>query len=196
MIGVIDVPWGNRGSLEKALLKIGLPFFRVEGPSDIESSDALILPGVGHFSALSEFLDQGWRPFLQHYKRPFLGICLGMHSLFKESEESSGNGLGIFKERIRFLNVTPSPHMGWNNLEGKDSYLLKGLMNEDFYFAHSYGLGPLNGALSVTTIDGVKICSSIKRDNFYGVQFHPEKSGEAGYQLLRNFYDLSSDRCL
>ena len=192
MIGILNVPWGNKISLERALGRLEIPFQRINNPFFIDRCESLIFPGVGHFSSLLSFLDEGWRGPLMRYKKPLLGICLGMHSLFKESEESKGKGLGLLQKKVRLLPQSPCPHMGWNTLEGEEkSPLLKGLMNEDFYFVHSYAVTNVKESLSLTNIDGLQICSAVAKDNFFGVQFHPEKSGEAGMQLLKNFWEMT-----
>ena len=111
-----------------------------------------------------------------------------MHALFEGSEESKGEGLGIINKKIKKLTLNPCPHMGWNNLvKRKSSSLLNGLFDEDFYFAHSFGIGKINESISISIIDDFIISSCVKKNNFIGVQFHPEKSGIAGLEILKNF---------
>jgi len=188
MIGLINVPWGNSRSLKVALKRLNLKFKVISDSKKINECTKIIFPGVGNFSTLVTFLDNGWREVLKEEKKPFLGICLGMHALFKGSDESEGEGLGIIDEKIKELPINPCPHMGWNNAEkNKGDWLLEDFFGEDFYFSHSYGISRIDESISITKVDHFEISSSVKKNNFIGLQFHPEKSGEVGLEILKKF---------
>ena len=200
-IAIIDYGSGNLRSVQKALEKLG---FAAEISSDsdfISRSCAVILPGVGAFDPAIQELKS--KDLIETIKneiktgKPFLGLCLGMQLLFDDSEEGKEKGLGILKGRVkRFESVErlKVPHMGWNNIKiKKSSPILKGIPdNSQVYFVHSYYCVPKNGADFLTVTDyGIEFASSIERDNIFALQFHPEKSGDVGLQILKNFGELS-----
>jgi imidazole glycerol phosphate synthase glutamine amidotransferase subunit len=195
IVTVIDYGAGNVTSVERALRKLGAEVRSTNRPGDIRSASALILPGVGHCAALIAALDaQNLRqPLLEKLSTgaPFLGICLGLQALYESSDEAPGlMGLGLLKGRVSKLPLNVKlPHMGWNQLHLiKPSTLLENISPESyFYFAHSYAApaaGPERTALSM---HGREFIAVIEQQNIFGVQFHPEKSGAPGAQLLQNF---------
>jgi len=184
---------GNLFSLECALKKVGLNSSIISSPLRWKPVDALILPGVGNFAAASRNLEPLKPEVLDAVGEgvPLLGICLGMQLLFAESEESKGRGLSLFQGKVvKLPKSVKVPHMGWNTLSMvKQSDLLEGLQEEAFvYFVHSYYPNPLNeGIIIAKTTYGVPFASAIVKKNLYGTQFHPEKSGETGLTILKNF---------
>jgi imidazole glycerol phosphate synthase glutamine amidotransferase subunit len=196
-IALIDHGAGNVASVERALQRLEAPSQRVRTPEEVRDAEAIILPGVGHFSALIRALDGlGLRdPLLDALSRgvPFLGICLGLHALYDSSEEAPDcKGLKIFSSQVCSLPATIKlPHMGWNQVtRERESRLLQGIPPDAyFYFAHSYA-AMTNGAdadvVSVCTY-GAPFVAVLQRYNICAVQFHPEKSGSPGARLLQNF---------
>ena len=203
MISVIDYDAGNIKSVIKAVNFAGGKASLTADRNTILNSDAVILPGVGSFADSMNLikkrsLDKTIIDFIQTGK-PFLGICLGMQILFEESEESPNVlGLGLFKGKLKKIPKTNNlkvPHIGWNNLEiKKHDYLFKGLSNNPFvYFVHSYFLHSEDRSIVSSETDyGVKIDASISKKNIFATQFHPEKSGDVGIAILKNFINLSS----
>jgi glutamine amidotransferase len=192
---LIDYGAGNATSVERALHKLGTPAERASTPEAVARANVLLLPGVGHYAALLRSLDErGLRePLLDALRRgvPFLGICLGLQALYETSEEASQlRGLSLLEGNVQALPATVKlPHMGWNRLERKrDSRLLAGIEdNSFFYFAHSFAACGENASTVATCSHGTKFVSVLEKDNIFGVQFHPEKSGAPGSQLLSNF---------
>ena len=200
MIAVIDYGAGNLHSVKNALDYIGADAVITGNPEEILRADAVILPGVGAFGDCMASLNRSG--LVDTVKtaaksgKPFLGICLGLQLLFEESEESPGvSGLGIFNGKIvkipdRGLKI---PHMGWNNIEtAKDSKILSG--NPFVYFVHSYYLQTEDeNLISAYTEYGEKLAVAVERDNIFAVQFHPEKSGDAGMEILRKFVAMGGN---
>jgi glutamine amidotransferase len=201
MIAIIDYDAGNLKSVEKALAYIGEDSVITRDKQQILNAGKVILPGVGAFGEAMEKL--------QHYelvdtirevianKTPFLGICLGLQLLFERSEESEGvEGLSVLKgEILRIPNCEglKIPHMGWNSLSYKpEAKLFKGLdKNPYVYFVHSYYLKAANeNDVAATTYYSTTIHASIEKDNVFACQFHPEKSGDVGLKILKNFASL------
>jgi imidazole glycerol phosphate synthase glutamine amidotransferase subunit len=199
-VTLLDYGAGNVASVERALQKLGAESARAATKECLGNAAALILPGVGHFAALIRALDdRGLRaPLLEALGRgvPFLGICLGLHALYESSEEAPELlGLQLFPERIRTLPANVKlPHMGWNQLRLTDtSRLLEGISPAAyFYFAHSYAVA-VNGRVPAvaTCTHGSEFVAVLEQENINAVQFHPEKSGAAGAQLLSNFLRLA-----
>ncbi len=197
-IAILDYGAGNLRSVELAFARLGVPTVVTSDAAVAMQADGLILPGVGAFAdAMQALKNSGLIPALEHAKetgKPLLGICLGMQALFEGSEEGEGvDGLGFVKGFVRRLPDTEGlkiPHMGWNDIRGeKESPLLKDLPDEPYvYFVHSYACFADDAADVLTTTDyGVRFCSSVQRGNIFGTQFHPEKSGRVGEQMLKNF---------
>lgn len=204
MIAVIDYGAGNIQSVIKALEYIGCDDICVtKDPAVLANADAAIMPGVGSFGHAMHCLEEAGlvqpvKDFIASDK-PFLGICLGLQMLFEESEESPGvAGLGVLKGKIRLIPKEYGmdlkiPHIGWNSLDlKKQDGIYEGIGEEPYvYFVHSYYLTAEDrDVVSAQTYYGVKIDASIQRGNLYATQFHPEKSGEVGIQMLRNFIAL------
>ncbi len=197
MIAIIDYGAGNLRSVQNTLDEIGAIYHVLEGPSNLDQATKVVLPGVGHFGQMMRALDErGLRqPILDRIRAgvPFLGICLGLQALFTDSEEASDqHGLGIFEGAVkRFPSEARVPHMGWNDLERrKDSRLLTGMAERPYmYFAHSYYV-PETPATAAACTYSLPYTAILEQDNLYGVQFHPEKSGPAGLQIVSNFLSL------
>ncbi len=191
MITIIDLGIGNLSNVKRAVNGI-----ITDKAEDIERADKIILPGVGAFPSVMEKLDPLRTVIIDNIKKgkPFLGICLGLQLLFERSEEGKGKGLAIFKGDImKFRNVRV-PHIGWNSIiKAKEGKILKGIKNKEyFYFVHSYFINPEEkGIVSAKTEhQGFYFASVVEKDNIFGVQFHPEKSGDAGHKVLENFKKL------
>lgn len=196
-ITIVDYGAGNLPSVERALESLGAETERAARPDQVRAAKALVLPGVGHFSALVAGLrEMNLAPSLQDASSsgvPILGICLGLQAMFTSSEEAPGEpGLGLIRGEIQALpKSVKSPHIGWNQVKRiQTSILLRGIPEDSyFYFAHSYA-APADGEHSVAVCDhGIPFAAVIEQRNLLAVQFHPEKSGEAGTGVLRNFLE-------
>ena len=192
MIALIDYGAGNLTSVRKALAAIGAEVRVPLVPGDLTGAGGIVVPGVGHFGATA-VLDGGWREAVRTSVaagRPLLGICLGLQWLFEESEEAPGlAGLGLFEGRCtRLPGDVKVPHVGWNALEpARGSWLLAGVApGAQAYFTHAYA-APVTGDTVATTLHGVSFASAVESGSVAGVQFHPEKSGDVGLHILRNF---------
>ena len=198
MVAVIDYGAGNLHSVKNALDFLGAKSIITKNKDEILSADHIILPGVGSFGDAMECINNsGLTDTIRKAadgSRPFLGICLGLHLLFERSEESPGiDGLGIFKGSVVKIPDCglKIPHMGWNNIKlAKESRILPD-SNEFMYFVHSYYIEPLDSdIISSHTVYGEKLAVSIEDENVFAVQFHPEKSGDAGLSILKKFISL------
>lgn len=199
MIAIIDYGMGNLRSVEKAFNHIGSNTIVTNSPKEIQNANKVVLPGVGAYadaiSCLKESgLDQVIRNVIRDNK-PFLGICLGLQLLFDSSEENGGvEGLGILKGKIKKINTNLKiPHMGWNKLNFNSSNLLfKGLSDNTYvYFVHSYYLEAEDKSIVIAKTNyGKDIEISVNKDNIFLTQFHPEKSGETGLTILKNFINV------
>ena len=198
MIALIDYGAGNLTSVKKALATIGADVFVPTQPNELESAREIIVPGVGNFRA-ARALDSQWTKAIRKQVdlgRPLLGICLGMQWLFESSDEAPDvAGLGVFAGRCRKIenaNGLKIPHVGWNNIDiVRDAPVVRGVApGAQVYFTHSY-IAPITAQTVASTEHGEKFASIVQRENVAGVQFHPEKSGEAGLRVLRNFLELA-----
>ena len=198
MVAIIDYGAGNLHSVKNALDFLGVDSVITKDKDVILSADHVILPGVGSFGDAMECINNsGLYEVIKKAadgSRPFLGICLGLHLLFDESEESPGvKGLGILSGKVTKIPDCglKIPHMGWNNIEvSKESRILP-TESEFMYFVHSYYINPQNSdVVSSYTTYGDKLGVSIEQGNVFAVQFHPEKSGEAGLNILKKFISL------
>lgn len=196
MITLLDYGAGNVRSVVNSIKKLGHDVQMVKRPDDILHAETLIFPGVGSFGSMMRILtERGYVEPLREYlkeNRPFLGICLGMQALLESSEENPGvPGLGIFKGAVkRFETDLAVPHIGWNGIIPQSSSILfNGLRgDEKFYFVHSYYVAPTAQDVVLTSTDyGVRFASALQKGNVIGTQFHPEKSGEEGLLVLKNF---------
>ena len=199
MIALVDYGAGNLTSVRKALSALGADFMTPATPAALNGARAVIVPGVGHFSATSA-LDDQWRGAIGgavDAGTPLFGICVGMQWLFEGSDEAPGvAGLGVMKGRIARLDGDAAhrlkvPHVGWNALDvTRSARLLRGLdSGAQVYFTHSYA-APVTSDCVAATTHANTFASAVERDNVFGVQFHPEKSGDAGLQILRNFLEI------
>ncbi len=197
MICIIDYGAGNIESVRKALEYIGADCVVSADKEVLAAADAAILPGVGSFGdAMNELRSRGLEEPIKAFiasNKPFLGICLGLQILFESSEESPGAvGLGVLKGKIVRIpdgEGLKIPHMGWNSVEiKKDDALFKGIPNNPYvYFVHSYYLKAEEDIVTSVAEYGVNIHASVAKGNLRACQFHPEKSGELGISLLKNF---------
>jgi glutamine amidotransferase len=199
VIALIDYGAGNLTSVKKALTALGAEFTVPDTPDVCAGAAGLIVPGVGHFSATTA-LGEPWREAIGRAVRggtPLLGICVGMQWLYEGSEEAPDvPGLGLVEGRCRLLRGDAPqrlkiPHVGWNALEmPRPSRLLAGIGPGAYvYFTHSFA-APVTSACVASTTHAEPFAAAVERDNVFGVQFHPEKSGEAGLRVLRNFLEL------
>lgn len=187
MIQVVDYGAGNLRSVVAALVRLGAPWRLVKAASDLDLLSPLILPGVGAAGRAMESLRAtGIAARLPKCTAPVLGICLGMQLMTGFSEEDHVAALGILPGRVRKMETTQKlPHMGWNTVTWSDN----ALPPSDLYFAHSYCVETEPRYVVATCEYGQKLTVVVRRDNFWGIQCHPEKSGEAGAQLLKNFLE-------
>lgn len=197
-IAIFDYGAGNLFSLKSALERNGAESVEIiYDLKDLDRFDGLVLPGVGNFDPAIESIKDSARHLDKAIGSgmPVMGICLGMEMLFERSEEGKLDGLKILDGEVVLLpkSKVKIPHMGWNNLQIRgDSKLLKGVKDNSWvYFVHSYRTAPKNRRLVVATSDyGVSVPAVIEKDNLIGVQFHPEKSGEVGAVMLKNFIEM------
>jgi imidazole glycerol phosphate synthase glutamine amidotransferase subunit len=194
-ISLVEYDAGNLPSVERALALQGIETIRVSTPEMIRAAEALILPGVGHFGQLMRTLEARYlvdplREAISQGK-PLLGICLGLQALFTSSDESRGDaGLGIFPGKVSALPPSAKlPHMGWNQLQYvRKSPLFSGVPSDAyFYFAHTFAALDAGDAAIATCDHAAPFVAALGRGNLFAVQFHPEKSGEAGARVLSNF---------
>lgn len=197
-ITLLDYGAGNVASVERALQRLGAESQRATAPECIASAQALLLPGVGHFETLIRALDDRKlrAPLIDAIRGgvPFLGICLGLQALYSASDEAPElAGLQLLTGRVRSLPpVAKLPHMGWNRLLAKHkSQLLEGVAADAyFYFAHTYAAIEQREETVAACSYGIEFVAVLEKENMFAVQFHPEKSGDAGAQVLRNFLRL------
>jgi glutamine amidotransferase len=199
VIAVIDYKAGNLTSVMKALTALGAAAQITEDPAAVRAAERVVLPGVGHFAATARLRETGIEDAVREVIArgvPFLGICVGLQWLFESSTEASVvPGLGAMRGGCsRFPETHKVPHVGWNTLEpAPQSRLLAGLPTQAFvYYTHSYRAPVVDETVGVTEYAG-PFSGAVERGNLFGVQFHPEKSGDAGLQVLRNF--LAVPRC-
>lgn len=199
MIGIIDYGLGNLASVENGLDKLQIPFRLSDDPDVLSKVKAIILPGVGAAGrGMQNLKARGLDKFLRDQAKkgmPILGICLGMQLLMDKSEEGNTSCLGILPGAVKkFQTVKKVPHMGWNQIKySANASLFQGIKQDDYYyFVHSYYCAPDDEKVIAGQTDyGARFCSAFEKDNIYGVQFHPEKSSEAGLQALKNFWNLA-----
>ena len=201
MIAVVDYKAGNLTSVMRSLAAVGADAVATEDPALVRRASKIILPGVGHFAATDFLESHGLRQAIAERTAacvPFLGICVGLQWLFQGSTESPGHrGLGAFNGLCkRFTEGKKVPHVGWNSLEVREnSRLMAGIPSGSFvYFTHSYRAPVISGTVAVTNYSGEPFTAAVERDNIMGVQFHPEKSGPVGLQILRNFLSFNPEK--
>lgn len=196
MVAVIDYNAGNTRSVMNALSRLGV---KAELTSDIDvikSSDRMIFPGVGAASwAMDELKKRELIETIKEYQRPFLGICLGMQLMNSFSEEGNVDLLNITDNKVRLFDKNVGvkiPHVGWNEVTFSSDPIFKNLREKEyFYFVHSYYVEYSENTIATCFYDNVTFSAGLRKDNFYGFQFHPEKSGEVGEKLLKNFLEVS-----
>jgi glutamine amidotransferase len=195
-IAIIDYGAGNLVSVKKAFDWLNQDCAITSNPEEVALADKIVLPGVGHFAATATLDRTGLRGAISEAIQrgaPFLGICVGMQWMFERSQESPETpGLGILAgECGRFPATVKSPHVGWNSIQADSSSLLFRNLpaSSFFYFTHSYR-APIVDATVACCDYGGEFSAAVERDHLFGVQFHPEKSGDAGLKLLRNFCEL------
>ena len=191
-IVIINYGAGNIQSIIFAIERLGFKAILSNNPEEIKAADKVIFPGVGEASsAMKMLVESGLDSLIPILKQPVLGICLGMQLMCKSSEEGNTDGLGIFNiDVIKFTPRVKVPQMGWNQIYNLKSELFKDIKdNEYMYLVHSF-YAPLCDEAIATTNYEVQYASALQKDNFYGTQFHPEKSGDVGEQILSNFLKL------
>ena len=191
-IVIIDYGAGNIKSIQFAFKRLGFDAVLSNNPEEIMAADKVIFPGVGEASTAMEMLKKsGLDKLIPNLKQPVLGICLGMQLLCEFSEEGNTNGVGVFNTTVkRFSNNVKVPQMGWNVIKDLKSDLFKGIKeNEYMYLIHSYYAEHCDQTIAKTDY-GINYASALQHNNFYGVQFHPEKSSLAGEKILKNFIEL------
>jgi len=196
MIAIVDYGAGNLVSVKKALDWLGQDCAITADPAAVHNADKVILPGVGHFSSTSALEQTGLQQAIADgiaRKTPFLGICVGMQWMFEGSEESpETRGLGLFPDQCtHFPANVKSPHVGWNQLEiAPNSRLFRDVSPSPFvFFTHSFRV-PTNASTVACCEYGGKFSAAVEQDHLFGVQFHPEKSGDTGLKILNNFCSL------
>jgi imidazole glycerol-phosphate synthase subunit HisH len=190
---IIKYNAGNVQSVQFALERLGVNATITDQVEKIVQADRVIFPGVGEASTTMKYLQSlKLDEVIVNLKQPVLGICLGMQLMCRNSDENNTACLGIFDEEVKQFNPAESkkiPHMGWNQLQLANGWFPKSLQGENVYFVHSYYV-PVSRFTSAVTEYGVPFSAAMNKDNFYAVQFHPEKSAAAGEVILKNFMEL------
>lgn len=193
MIAIIKYNAGNIRSVQNAVNRLGYESIITDNPTKIKAASKVIFPGVGEASSAMEYLkERKLDELIVSLKQPVLGICLGLQLMCQSSEEGNTTCLGIFNTQTKqFPPKDKVPHMGWNNFsELKSSEILKDVkLEDDVYYVHGYYAEPCKNTLVLCNYI-VPFSSIIQKDNFYAMQFHPEKSADIGEQLLKNFLEL------
>ncbi|TPG45433.1 imidazole glycerol phosphate synthase subunit HisH [Flavobacterium pectinovorum] len=193
-IVIINYGAGNIQSIMFAIERLGFKAVLSNNPDEILAADKVIFPGVGEASsAMKKLKESGLDSLIPNLKQPVLGICLGMQLMCKSTEEGNTEGLGIFDvDVIKFTQKVKVPQMGWNQIYGLKSDLFKGISENEFmYLVHSFYAPNCDEAIAITDYE-LEYASALQKDNFYGTQFHPEKSGAVGEKILENFLKLNS----
>jgi len=199
MIGILDYGAGNIKSVQNALDRLGVEYFVSGNIEELEKAEKILFPGVGHAKAAMKILrEKALDVFLKNTQKPVLGICLGMQMMFKFSEEGKTDCLGIFSGKVELFDldkVKKNPHMGWNEVEynvGKDvlKYTstrdeFREISGEYFYFVHSYFVPIYETTVLTCQYGQQKFSAMVQQNNFTGMQFHPEKSGDIGEKILK-----------
>jgi len=196
MLAIVDTGCANLASVGFAFELLGADKIITQDAETIRGADHVILPGVGAFDyAMAALRQRGLVEVLQNLTQPLMGICLGMQMLFEGSEEGEVDGLGLIKGDIKRMDTggLPAPHMGWNTLQNiTDDPLLDGVKTGDYvYFVHSF-IAPVQDATLGSSTYGQAFSAIVHKDNIYGCQFHPERSGKTGARILANFLKVKS----
>lgn len=194
MIAIVDYKMGNLRSVENALRRLGADFTVTADADVIRRADKVLLPGVGNAAeAMENLRAAGLVEVIRSLRQPVLGICVGMQVMCRHSEEGDVDCLGIFDARVKRFTPSPDvkvPHMGWNKIGNLETKLFKDLEGGSYvYFVHSY-YPELCPDTIATATHGVMFSAALKYENFYGTQFHPEKSGDVGERIIANFLQL------
>jgi len=189
---IIDYGAGNIKSIQFAFKRLGYEAKLSNTIEEIKAADKIIFPGVGEASsAMQKLKASGLDTIIPTLTQPVLGICLGMQLMCMSSEENNTTGLGIFNTKVkRFSNEVKVPQISWNTITNLSSNLFENIIENEFmYLVHSYYAENCSEQIATTNY-GANYASALQKDNFYGVQFHPEKSSKAGEQVLKNFIEL------
>ena len=196
MIAIIDYDTGNLRSVCNALDRIAAEYVLTDDPAVIAQADRVLLPGVGEASsAMQKLQERGLCEVIKALKVPVLGICIGMQLMCRHSEEGNVDCLGIFDAQVQKFEADPSqgvkvPHMGWNSVTDLSTALFEGISDGEFvYFVHSFAADVCEDTIAVSE-NGRRFSAALRKGNFYGAQFHPEKSGDVGERILKNFMNL------
>lgn len=195
MIAIIDYKAGNIRSVENALKRFGAEYVLTADPEMIRCADHVILPGVGEASSAMKTLEStGLAPVIKSLTQPVLGICIGLQLMCASSEEGDTECLGKFTPKVTRFPETPGvkiPHTGWDTISGLRGPLFRNIPEDSFvYYVHSYCPDIFaDQTVAVTEYAGVRFSGALQRDNFFGTQFHPEKSGSVGAEILKNFIE-------
>ena len=192
---IIDYGAGNIKSIQFSFKRLGVDAVLSNNINEIKAADKVIFPGVGEASSAFKMLQEsGLDVVIPTLKQPVLGICLGMQLMCNSSEEGNTKGLGIFDVDVKkFSNTVKVPQMGWNVIKDLKSDLFTGIKENEFmYLVHSFYAESCDEAIATTDYE-IEYASALQKDNFYGVQFHPEKSSIAGEQILKNFLELKTN---
>lgn len=195
MIAIIDYEMGNLRSVGNALDRLGAEWRLTADPEEIRGASKVILPGVGNDAeAMQRLRERGLCEVIRGLRRPVLGICVGMQVMCRHSEEGDVDCLGIFDAKVRRFPDEEGlkvPHVGWNSVNNMESKLLKGIDRGAYvYYVHSYYAPLCPDTIATTRYGSTMFSAALKYENFYGTQFHPEKSGEVGERILKNFIEL------
>lgn len=195
MIAIVDYDAGNIKSVMNALRRLDVDFLLTADPERIKAASKVILPGVGNAAeAMKSLRDKGLVELIKGLRKPVLGICVGMQIMCRRSEEGDAQCMGLFDCDVCRFVPEPDvkvPHMGWNGISNLESKLFKGLDEGSFvYFVHSYYPGLCTDTIATCRHGKTLFSAALKYENFYGTQFHPEKSGDVGEMILKNFVAL------
>lgn len=195
MIAVIDYDMGNLCSVGNALGRLGAEWVLTSDHDEIRRADRVLLPGVGNDAeAMVRLRERGLCELIRDLRRPVLGICVGMQVMCRHSEEGDVDCLGIFDAKVRRFPDEPGlkvPHVGWNSINNLETKLLKGVKKGAYvYYVHSYYAPLCPDTIATTRYGSTMFSAALKYENFYGTQFHPEKSGDVGEQIIKNFLAL------
>ncbi|MEK6450019.1 MULTISPECIES: imidazole glycerol phosphate synthase subunit HisH [unclassified Myroides] len=192
MIAILKYNAGNIQSVENAVQRLGYQTIVTDDINELNAADKVIFPGVGEASSAMAYLkERQLDEVIKQLKQPVLGICLGMQLLCQFTEEGNTQGIGVFDNKVRLFPSTDIvPHMGWNDCNTLQGQLFQGIQEgADFYFVHSYCAEVNENTVAITNYI-LPFSAALQKDNFYAVQFHPEKSATIGNQLLKNFLEL------
>lgn len=189
---IIDYGAGNTKSVMNAFARLGITATLTDNRDDILSADKVVLPGVGHAAqAMDSLQNKGLVDVIPSIDKPLLGICLGMQLLCSRSQEGDTTCLGIIEDQVKLFDrkSVKVPKIGWNAISVSETPILEGVDQQDFYFVHSYYVPSSQHAIAQASY-GIDYTVALRKDNFYGVQFHPEKSAKPGSIFLQNFLEL------